>query len=131
VTDDELGGLWDLLRCNAWGYRRDGQPITSPLEWSALHEDLGYVHVRMTAVGEAQVSTVWVGIPQAGSTPERPLIYESMVFGGPLDEQAWRYSTEGEATAGHDHVVALVREAAGMPQEDREGASDGGVAGDC
>jgi hypothetical protein len=105
---DELERLRGLMSCNAWGYRRDGTPIASPLEWSFLHSNLAYVHVRWTVVGDVEVSTVWIGVPQAGSTRERPLIFETMIFGGELDEHAWRYSSEAEAERGHDDVVELV-----------------------
>lgn len=91
-------------------YSRDGQPM-SLRQWAERFEDdLAYKHVRMSMVGEVEVSTVWIGLPQAGSTPERPLIFESMVFGGELDGYAWRWSTLEEAEAGHDQVLAEVRE---------------------
>jgi hypothetical protein len=97
------------MRCNVYGYARDGRPLTSVLEWGFLHSNLAYIHVRATMVGDVEVSTVWIGIPQAGSTPERPLIYETMIFGGKLDECAWRYATEAEAEQGHDDAVEQVR----------------------
>lgn len=40
-----------------------------------------------------------------------PLIYETMVFGGPLDESMWRYATKEEAWKHHDQVVEQVMEA--------------------
>lgn len=39
----------------------------------------------------------------------RPLIFETMVFGGDLDGEEWRYATEEEAVEGHRRVVELVR----------------------
>lgn len=91
-------------------YDRDGQPMPMR-EWSERFGELAYKHVRATAVNEdVEVSTVWIDLPQAGSTPERPLIFETMVFGGELDEWAWRYATEEEAEAGHEQVLAEVRE---------------------
>lgn len=54
------------------------------------------------------VSTVFMGIDHSfGDGP--PLIFETMVFRGPLDEHQWRYSTWGEAEAGHARVVAAVK----------------------
>jgi hypothetical protein len=129
ACQDWTGGRsWSYPR---WFYpryfSREGRPMTLR-EWSLIvEEDLAYKHVRMSMVGDVQVSTVWIGLPQAGSTPERPLIFESMVFGGPLDEHAWRWSTLEEAEAGHELVLAKVREAqerAGL-QEDQDGATDG------
>jgi hypothetical protein len=65
--------------------------------------------VGKTKVGEAEVSTVLLVIDHNfGEGP--PLIFETMVFGGPHDEWMERYSTEAEAKAGHDRVVAALRE---------------------
>jgi hypothetical protein len=65
---------------------------------------------RKTTVPEAdaEVSTVWLGMDHAwGGGP--PLIFESMVFGGNLDQEQVRYSTLAQAHAGHDDLVARVR----------------------
>jgi hypothetical protein len=35
----------------------------------------------------------------------RPLLFETMVFGGPLDGEQTRYSTWDEAKSGHDAMV--------------------------
>jgi hypothetical protein len=107
--ESELERLRERMRGEHFGYRRDGTPITSPLEWTFLQANLSYVHVRCTMVGDVEVSTVWVGMALAGGTPTRPLIFETMVFGGKHDDRAWRYATEDEADAGHDVVVELVR----------------------
>jgi hypothetical protein len=115
MSDDGLEQLRGLLRCNLPGYRRDGTPIVDVFEWSFLHANLAYVHVGCTMIGDVEVSTVWIGVPQAGSTPERPLIFETMIFGSELDAHAWRYATEAEAEAGHDAVVELVRAAVSTP----------------
>jgi hypothetical protein len=112
VSDDGLDRLRGLLRCHALGYARDGRPLTDVFEWSFLHSNLAYVHVGCTMIGDVEVSTVWIGIPQAGSTPERPLIFETMIFGGELDGHTWRYATEQEAELGHERTVAMARAAA-------------------
>jgi hypothetical protein len=113
MGDEPLRALYALLSCNLHGYARDGKALDSLTAWGELHDDVAYVHVRATAIGDdVEVSTVWVGLPQAGSTPECPLIFETMVFGGELDEYAWRYATEAEAERGHDVVVELARDRA-------------------
>jgi hypothetical protein len=40
-----------------------------------------------------------------------PIIFETMVFGGPLDQEQWRYATKEAALAGHDQAVAAVQDA--------------------
>lgn len=52
------------------------------------------------------VSTVFIGIDMSfGEGP--PLIYETMIFGDQLNEEQWRWSTEEDARAGHEHIVQI------------------------
>jgi hypothetical protein len=60
-------------------------------------------------VGDVRVSTVFLGLDHSfGGGP--PLLYETMVFGGPLDGEQERYSTRAEAEAGHATMLARVTE---------------------
>lgn len=66
-------------------------------------------HVGRTDVGEATVSTVFLGIDHNwGDGP--PVLFETMVFGGDHDQWTDRYRTWDEAEAGHARVVAALRE---------------------
>ena len=51
------------------------------------------------------VSTVFLGLNHAFG-PRRPLLFETMIFGGPHDQDQARYSTWAEATAGHAVMCA-------------------------
>ena len=54
------------------------------------------------------VSTVWLGMDHSfGDGP--PLIFETMVFGGELDQECDRYTTEEQAQQGHAAMVARVQ----------------------
>lgn len=89
-------------------YDRDGKPITMR-RWVDLSNDLAYCNVRMTAVNdEVSVSTIWLGLDH-GFGSSTPVIFETMVFGGPLDQQMERYSTLIAAEAGHERWVAAAR----------------------
>lgn len=56
------------------------------------------------------VSTVFLGIDhQYGSG--KPILFETMVFGGLLDGEQVRYCTWEEAEAGHEEMVKRVKEA--------------------
>lgn len=56
------------------------------------------------------VSTVFLAMDHSwGDGP--PVLWETMVFGGPLDMYQDRYSSEEDARAGHERVVAEVRDA--------------------
>jgi hypothetical protein len=99
-------------------YRRDGSgpvDVTDPAFKELSEEWHKNKTVRKTDVGDAMVSTVYLGLDHSyGEGP--PLIFETMVFGGVLDQQQWRYSTEAQAIEGHARVIGLVEAA-----EDRLG----------
>lgn len=66
-------------------------------------------YYRLVArVGKVRISTAFLGEPAMPVTGA-PRMFETMVFGGTLDEQAWHYATWEEAEAGHAQVVELVR----------------------
>lgn len=83
-------------------YDRQGRPISME-QWStefALER-----HIDVTDLGTlGRVSTVFLGLNHAyfGGPP---MIFETMIFGGPMDEYMDRYSTEEEAVAGHAFAV--------------------------
>lgn len=70
-----------------------GKPEPMPL-WIIGSERRAYV----------EISTVWLGVNQAYLPNARPLIYETMVFGGALDGQTVRTSTRTEAHVAHQLV---------------------------
>ena len=88
-------------------YDRDGRQI-SLRQWGEMKYGSDYYRIADTRVGRVQVSTVWLGLDHRfGEGP--PIIFETMVFGGPHDGELERYCTEAEARLGHDHWVALQR----------------------
>ena len=73
--------------------------------WLENHHDR---HVKDETIGESRISTVFLGLDhQFGDGP--PLIFETMVFGGPLDMEQERYATWEEAEIGHMAMVARVQ----------------------
>ena len=58
--------------------------------------------------GNAKVSTVFLGVDY-DFTGKKPLLFETMVFGGPYDGEEQRYSTWEEAEEGHKKVVSRLR----------------------
>lgn len=67
--------------------------------------------VAKTTVGKSEVSTVFLGLDHSHGGPV-PLLFETMVFGGPLDDECERYPTRAAALAGHDYMATRVRDAA-------------------
>lgn len=85
-------------------YGWDGKPISME-EWAHLFEE-GDRHVALTDLGPlGSVSTVWLGLDHNFSPSGPPLIFESMVFGGPMDQEQVRYATAADALMGHNFLV--------------------------
>ena len=60
------------------------------------------------AGGAVEISTVFLWLDHSyGQGP--PILFETMVFGGLLDEECERYSTWIEAEQGHEAMVDRVR----------------------
>lgn len=60
-------------------------------------------------LGKVRVSTVFLGLDHQFEKGGRPLIFETMVFGGSLDDECERYSTWAEAETGHAAMVERVK----------------------
>ncbi len=87
-------------------YDKDGQVIDGLLVWARRFEDNDYKRVAQDklADGDIVISTVWLGLDHSwGVGP--PLIFETMIFGGPDDQWQDRYTTLEQAQAGHKRVV--------------------------
>ena len=88
----------------------DGRPEPEPdlLAWAAWFESADR-HVAETFVTtgavEIRVSTAFLGI-DLGRHEGPPLLWETIVFGGPDHGRCRQYSGEGEALAGHREEVA-------------------------
>lgn len=61
-------------------------------------------HVDITKIGKARVSTVFLGLDHNFQRGE-PILFETMIFGGPLDGEMWRYHTYDQAERGHAEAV--------------------------
>jgi hypothetical protein len=88
-------------------------------EWGRMFQDL---HGRTIAKDRdecgddsIEVSTVFLGMDHRFSGKGPPVLFETLVFGGPLDGLMERYCTRDEALAGHQaiclQVAAAKREA--------------------
>lgn len=79
-------------------------------EWGKWMED-GDRRVKSTNLpDDVRISTVFLGLNhQLGDGP--PLWFETMVFGGPLDQLEERYSSWGQAEVGHEQWVKKAKAA--------------------
>ena len=90
----------------------DGMPTPEPdiLKWGRWFEQAREARiVAKTDIGEnVHVSTVFLALDHSFGG-DRPLLWETMIFGGPHDQETWRYSSRAEAEAGHLDAVAVAR----------------------
>jgi hypothetical protein len=77
-------------------------------EWARKFEVVDR-HVAQDEVGGIRISTVFLGIDHNHFAGGKPLLFESMIFGGAHDGKQDRYSTWEEAEQGHAKMLALVR----------------------
>ena len=75
--------------------------------------------VDETSVGDVRISTVFLGADYNFTPGGLPLVFETMVFGGPHEGYTDRYTTWDEAEAGHARIVAALR-AGKDPDDDIE-----------
>lgn len=81
-------------------------PIDDVLEWAKTFGK--HKRVAENYIGRIRISTVFLGLDhQYGEG--KPLVFETMIFGGELDEEMDRYSTWEEAEAGHKAMIEKVK----------------------
>ena len=67
--------------------------------------------VARTNIGKIIISTVFLGLDHRFIGNGKPILYETMVFGGKLDRKMKQYCTKEEAIKGHNAMVKQVRKA--------------------
>lgn len=88
-----------------------GEPVLERnfLRW-ALWFERAARHVGEEMVGSSWVSTVFLGLDQRFGGNGPPILWETMVFGGKLNQEQWRCAGGREqAEAMHAYVVDHVR----------------------
>lgn len=106
MTDDDLA-------LNFY-FNRAGEPISQE-EWANEFEAGDRVIARDDVRRHVFVSTVWLGLNHSIISGGPPLIFETMIFGGPYDQLQWRWPTEAAARAGHALAVKLARRRFRLP----------------
>lgn len=82
------------------------------LEWARCFENSEGRRVAKTQLEDCWVSTVFLGLDHNYSGRGPPILFETMVFGGALDQDMWRCSTYAQAEVQHEEVVRACRKAA-------------------
>lgn len=79
--------------------------------WARWFEDIKNRQIGKDYVGKVEVSTVFLGLNHNWRDGE-PILFETMVFGGPLHGDMDRYCTYAEAERGHQEMLTKVKIAA-------------------
>lgn len=78
------------------------------MTWAVAMNDRGNRIASTQLTRKCWVSTIFLGLDHNFSGGE-PILFETMIFGGPLDGEQWRYHTYDEAKRGHVEAVAAAR----------------------
>ena len=85
-------------------------PCPDVLKWGRWFEQPKNRRVAQTKVKRVRISTVFLGLDHSFSETAPLVLYETMVFGGEMDQHEARYCTWEEAAAGHKVIVAKIKE---------------------
>lgn len=66
--------------------------------------------VNNTNIGDARVSTIFLGVDHNHYAGGEPVLFETMVFGGEYNRYQRKYSTWDEAEKGHHEICAMILE---------------------
>ena len=87
-----------------------GQPLRCDdlFVWAEWFEGSGEKRVvAQDAVGDVRVSTVFLGLDHHWGFGGPPVLWETMIVGGPHDGYEERYSSREDARAGHAYALEL------------------------
>lgn len=88
---------------------KQGEPVPEPdiQKWGAFLKDMEARRVDRTCFNGGYVSTVFLGLDHSFTDDETPVLWETMIFGGPHDMYQDRYTSREDAVAGHAKAVKL------------------------
>ena len=87
----------------------DGEPREADLmTWATWFESADRIIAR-TEQGGVMVSTVFLGVDHNFSPEGAPVLWETMVIGGPLDGEQEYYTSVAAAQDGHEKTVERVK----------------------
>lgn len=82
------------------------------MTWAKWFANFDARRVAEDHIGSMRVSTVFLGLDYNMRANGDPILFETMIFGGPLDRTQWRYDTYAEAERGHAEAVTQAKIAA-------------------
>lgn len=80
---------------------------TDLMTWVEFFDDINNRRVAKDIINGVKISTIFLGIDH-NFGEGKPLLFETMIFGGKHDQYQERYPNWNEALAGHKKAVELV-----------------------
>lgn len=104
---------------------KDGEPVAEPdmVAWDQWMEQKEARILNQTTIGESRISTVFLGLDHSWNDGP-PVLWETMVFGGALDQEMERYTSQAAALEGHAEMVRRVRATESEPEDTIKAFSD-------
>ena len=101
---------------------QDGEPVAEAnirawaqwFETTALTERVVKKTRVQVAADLVEVSTVFLGMDYNFGGDGPPVLWETCIFGGPLDREIWRYRSREDAETGHMAVVKMAELGSGL-----------------
>jgi hypothetical protein len=119
IIKDEVEEALSRGGCKHYMLDTDGNPVRAPsliawCEWFGKHDDRR--RLARDQIGTVLISTVFLGIDHGwGNGRSAPVLWETMVFGGQLDQTQERYTSRADALHGHYRWVNAVEETQDAP----------------
>lgn len=90
--------------------KADGTCVLEPdiMKWATQFKNVDR-RIAQDQIGPAMISTVFLGTDHRFGEGGPPILFETMVFGGPLDEEQERYISRDEAVVGHNAMIMRVQ----------------------
>lgn len=82
-------------------------PCSDLLKWGRWMQKSDR-HVAYMEINGVRISTIFLGLDHSFGNGD-PVLFETAVFGGPLDHEMERYFTWKQAVAGHEIMCARVK----------------------
>lgn len=99
----------------------DEEPVACDdlIEWSKWYERNPNRHIALTNLENGtKVSTVFLALDHNFTGIGKPVLWETMIFGGKYDEYQWRYTSKEEAFIGHFVAVRVAKGEVELAEQD-------------
>ena len=89
---------------------KDKTPVLEPddQEWARWFVRADRIVAKTMLPGKIEVSTMFLGMDH-GFDSREPLLFETMIFGGPHDGYQHRHPRWKEAEIGHEYAVKIAK----------------------